>query len=451
MVNALVPAAALALALGAAETPPATPSPPAVPPPSAPGGVAAPGEPAAREVALQDALAELDRQNLTLAQARSRVDEADGLARQAAAGWLPTLTASGSYVRNSDELVVSLPTLGKRYLQPLDQLSGTGTLRVPLLAPTAWFEGAAARDAARAAAGSEEAVRFQVRAGFVQGAYAARAAEEVVTASIAALASAEELVRSAQRREAVGTAAPLDVLRAQTEQVRRASDLAAARATLARARLALGVVLGRAAPVRVTVPEPPDAGAPGDADALAAEALGHRPELRAAAAQREAAEAQVRAAWSRLLPQVSASASVFAARPAYPTGDETGWRASVDLVWPLYDGGFRYGKRRQAQAQAAQAREAADAERLAVVQEALDAARDLDVARERLRLAVSQRRLAADAAASAKRSFDAGIASSLDVIDANDRLYVADVGLADGRARLASAQVALARALGRPL
>jgi outer membrane protein TolC len=79
----------------------------------------------------------------------------------------------------------------------------------------------------------------------------------------------------------------------------------------------------------------------------------------------------------------------------------------------------------------------------------LDGRRDLDVARERLRLAEAQRRLAADAAASARRSFDAGVASSLDVIDANDRLYQADVGLAESRARLAQSGLALERALGR--
>ena len=56
--------------------------------------------------------------------------------------------------------------------------------------------------------------------------------------------------------------------------------------------------------------------------------------------------------------------------------------------------------------------------------------------------------LADDAAASAKRSFDAGVASSLDVLDANDRLYQADVGLADARARLGMARVALARPAG---
>jgi outer membrane protein TolC len=121
----------------------------------------------------------------------------------------------------------------------------------------------------------------------------------------------------------------------------------------------------------------------------------------------------------------------------------------VDLVWPLYDGGFRYGKLRQAQAQLSSARAGEEAQRLAVLQEVVDASRDVAVAQERLRLAESQRRLAADAAASARRGFEAGVASSLDVIDANDRLYLADVGLADARARLAQAAVGLDRAAGR--
>jgi len=133
----------------------------------------------------------------------------------------------------------------------------------------------------------------------------------------------------------------------------------------------------------------------------------------------------------------------------YPTGEKNGWRASVDLVWPLYDGGLRYGKRREAEARLAAAEAGEEAQRLLVLQEVADAARDVDVARERLRLAQSQRGLAADAAGTARRGFEAGVASSLDVIDANDRLYLADVGLADARARVAQAAVALDRAAGR--
>jgi outer membrane protein TolC len=157
----------------------------------------------------------------------------------------------------------------------------------------------------------------------------------------------------------------------------------------------------------------------------------------------------VRSAWARLLPQLSASGSAFASDVAYPTGETEGWRASLDLAWPLYDGGLRGGKRREAEARRAQAAAAAEAQRLAVLQEVRDAARDLAVARERLRLAEQQRALATDAQGTAQRSFEAGLASSLDVLDANDRRYVADVGLAEARARLATARAALDRAVGR--
>jgi outer membrane protein TolC len=270
-----------------------------------------------------------------------------------------------------------------------------------------------------------------------------------VVASQAALESAAELERSAARRVQAGTSPPLDRLRAETDRTARESDLAQARANLERSRLALGVLLGRERPVRVLVPDlapPADAGA---TDALARAALDARPEMAAQRAQVSAAEAQVRSAWARLAPQLSASASYFASDVAYPTGEKDGWKATVDLTWPIYDGGFRYGKRRQAEAQLSAARAGEEAERLTVLQEVADAARDVAVAIERLRLAESQRRLASDAAASARRGFEAGVASSLDVIDANDRLYFADVRLADARARLAQAGVALDRAAGR--
>jgi outer membrane protein TolC len=403
---------------------------------------------------LADALSELERQNLTLVQARARADESASLVGQARAALLPSVTAAGSYLRNSDEFRLGplpLPGFGviDRTVQPLETLSIAGTVRVPLVVPQAWYDVAQARSGARAAEASADAARLQIRAGFAQAAHAAAAADEVVVASERAVASAAELTRSAERRVRAGTAAPLDVLKAQTEQVRRESDLAGARAAAERGRLALGILLGRERPVRVAVADAPSAEPPGDQAALLDEALARRPELAAQRAQVDAAEAAVRSSRARLAPQLSATASAFAQDVALPTGKKDGWRATVDLTWLLFDGGFREARQRQAAAQRASARAAAEAERLAVTQEVADAIRDLAVARERLRLAETQGRLAADAAASARRSFDAGIASSLDVIDANDRLYQADVGLADARSRLAQSRVALERALGR--
>ncbi|MFT3917586.1 MAG: TolC family protein [Anaeromyxobacteraceae bacterium] len=407
------------------------------------------------ELPLADALTELERANPGLAQARARADEADAVVRQAWSPLLPNLSAQGTWLKNSDDAALQLPALiappaGREVvLQPDHSLTVQGQARLALLAPSAWFDVAAAGGAARASGASAEAARRNARAAFTQAAHAARAAEELVLASEAAVKNAADLEGIASRKVAAGTAAPLDRLRAETERVKRESDLAQARANLGRARLALGVLLGRRAPVRVAVPEPAAAAAGPGAANLAAAALAARPELRASRAQVEAAQNQVRSAWARVAPTVSASGAIFASDTAYPTGEKNGWRATVDLTWALYDGGLRYGKRDEARARLASARAGEEAQRLAVVQEVEDAARDVDVAAERLRLAEAQRRLTGDAAGTAKRGFEAGVASSLDVIDANDRLYLADVGLADARARLAQARVALDRATGR--
>jgi outer membrane protein TolC len=400
------------------------------------------------ELSLDSALAELDRQNLGIAQARSRAEEASAIEGQVRAQLVPSLSAQGSYARNSDDARFSMP--GRSVvIQPLEQLSAGAAVRVPLVVPSAWFEVRAARGGARAADASAEAVRLQLRAGLAQAAHGARAAEEVALASERAVEIAAEHARSADRRVKAGVAPPLDVLRARTEQVRRESDLARARADLDRARLALGILLGREAPVRIVVPDLAVAPAAPEPAARAAEAVERRPEMSAQRAQVEAAEDQMRASWARLLPQLSATGSAFASDVAYPTGEKEGWRATVDLTWPMFVGGLREARRRQARAQLATARAGAVAQRLAVVQEVADGARDLAVARERLRLAETQRGLAADAAESARRSFEAGVASNLDVVDANDRLYQADVGLADARARVAQAAIGLERALGQ--
>ncbi len=87
-------------------------------------------------LALDEALAQLDDRSLTLAQARARADEAAAVARQARSPLLPTLTASGSYTRNSDDRQLTLPPSfpgggGELTLQAKEQLQATGALRVP--------------------------------------------------------------------------------------------------------------------------------------------------------------------------------------------------------------------------------------------------------------------------------------------------------------------------------
>jgi outer membrane protein TolC len=410
-------------------------------------------------LSLEEALRTLDAQSLTLAQARSRAEEAAGVSRQALSAALPSFQISGTYLRNSDAATAPIgrlfalldpgaPAPADLVIQPLEAFAASGAVRVPLVAPSAWADVAAARAAERGAEASADAVRAQLRAALVQSAWGASAGEEIAAATERAVESAEEQARSAERAVAAGTGVPLAVLQARTEAVKRRSDLARARADLERARLASGVLLGRAVPVRIVLaPAAPPQTL--DAAALAEEALSRRAEVRAAEAQIAAAERQLTSARLRWLPQLSTTASAFAQDVPLPTGKNDGWRLTVDLGWTIYDGGARDGRARQAAGAAAGARAAAEAERVAIAQEVADGARDVALAVERLHLAEEQARLAGEAAATARRGFAAGVASSLDVLDANDRLYQSDVGLADARARVAVAVAALDRAAGR--
>jgi outer membrane protein TolC len=414
------------------------------------------GDGGLRSLTLDEAWRELDAQNPTLAQARGRVAEARALATQASVPLLPTVVAAGGYTRNSDGKSLDFSKApsplselvpGPLVLQPLGVWTVSGTVRVPLLVPNAWADWSAAERAADAVAATAESARMQLRASLAQAAWAAVAADEIVAASERAVTVAEEHRQSAARGVTAGTEAPLAVIKADTDLVKRQSDLLQARANQDRSHLALGVLLGKAEPVRVVLPVNKTEAQ--DTAILVDQALSSRPEMTVQTAQIRSAGAQVRSARLRWLPQLSGSGTIFAADVPYPTGKKEGWRLTLDLLWPLYDAGLRSGKREQAEATLTTARAAADAQRLSIVQEVQDARRDLSVAVERLRLSEQQRNFATAAAASAKRIFEAGVASSLDVLDANDRLYQSDVALADAHGRLGIAAVALDRALGR--
>jgi outer membrane protein TolC len=311
-----------------------------------------------------------------------------------------------------------------------------------------WFQLSAAREGALAAASSSEATRLAMRSALVQSAWVAWAGDQIVAATERAVADAREQAESARRQVQVGTAAPLTVLQADASLTRRESDLVQARSDRARARIAVGVLLGRSQPVQVNLPPlPPPAGY--DVGRLAEEALGARPELKAQAALVRSYEKQAEAAMWRLAPQISASASGQGQTVPYPTGDKSAWRVSVDLTWTLYDGGWRYGKAQQSDAQAAEARAAETGTRLKVLEEVQNAARDVEVARARLALARSERATAAEAAASARRGFKEGLTSSLDVLSANAVLYLAEVQVAGASGRLGASLAALDRAVGR--
>jgi len=416
-----------------------------------------------RTIPLADALRELEKNNPAAERAADRARQAQAVVRQVQSALLPGLVAYGGYLHNSDEAKVSMgeilsklpippasrPEAPDLVIQPLNQFSASAALRVPLVVPNAWADVKTARANALAASESSGAALAQLRGALTRTAWLGATAEEMVAASMTALETAREHAVAEKRAVDAGTGTPLAVLRAEAECVRRESELLRARADLERAQLAAGVLMGTAEPVRVMA-ETPSIPTDFDLPTLLSEARNARPELRARALAVEAAQHDIDSAHLRIAPQLSASAAAFASSVELPTGEKTGWKATVDLSWQLYDGGWRYARRHQAEAALDEALAAQREQTLEIEREVVDATRDLRVARERQRMAEKQRELAQEAAASARRGFAAGTASSLDVLDANDRLFAADAALARERGALGAAWAALRHALGRP-
>jgi outer membrane protein TolC len=263
----------------------------------------------------------------------------------------------------------------------------------------------------------------------------ALAAEEVLTARSLAVETAEAHRDAARRRQEAGLSSSLALSAAETEVARRQSEALAAVADLDAARRALGALLGGEA-VRIVPTAPTEDGAARNAQVLAAEAS-------VAAASR-----QVTSAWWRHAPTISGDVRLLASDVPYPTGLKTGWRLGLSLNWVLYDGGARYGLLRKQRAQLEQAEAEASQALVEAARAAADAREALDVAEERLALAEAAAWTAAEGRDASVRLFEAGVASSLDALDAQQRAVDAAVALASARAALGVAKVDLALALG---
>ncbi len=420
--------------------------------------------PTVATMGLDDALARFRAESPTAEQLAGRVMEARAQVRLAASQLQPILAARGSYTRNRDDAIFSLSDmLGQLIdllpnnveidpsiipddfiIQPQEQWTGAGSLQVPLVDARAWADWSAAKKAAEATEAGVEAARLQVEGGVVKAAWLASAAAESVEANRKGVEAARSHRDSAQRRMDAGIGTELDVLQADTELVRRQSDYVQAVADLDKARRGLGALLGLDGPVEVTVPaldmvQP----AAGDED------LSRHPTMISAEAATLAASRQVTSALLRQLPTLSGSARYFLSDVEYVTGEKDGWQLGLELTWVLYDGGARYGLLDRARGQRQQADARARQAALDLARDVAEADHAVDVARQRLRLADTAVATATEADATATRLYEAGLVSSLDVLDAQQRLTDLELAHAGARAQLAAALADQVAARGR--
>jgi outer membrane protein TolC len=314
-----------------------------------------------------------------------------------------------------------------------------------------------AAQAEQNAAGKDVAtVRADIRLDAARAFWTLVTATESVTVVEDALKLVEAHLQDVRNMLAVGLVAPNDVLTAEANRSRQQVLLIEARniRDVAEADLRRATGLGRA--VRIDLAAALDGPRPDvpTFDELLAEARKNRPERQALQLRVDGVGQQRAAAAAGSKPVVSVGGGVDYARPnprIFPRAGawNESWDVGVNVAWQLWDGG-----RVKADVAQASASERAAQQRLAE----FDTVLEFDVRQRQLDLTSAVAAIAAAtaevaSAAEARRvvaeRFKAGLASSTDVLDAQQALVGAQLGRTRTLATIKLAQARLDRVLGR--
>ncbi len=169
--------------------------------------------------------------------------------------------------------------------------------------------------------------------------------------------------------------------------------------------------------------------------------------MRAASVQVHAAEEARQAATSEYLPSLSLNADygVIGINPAQSHGT---FSVTGALHVPIFRSGRITADVEQANAALAQRRAELEDIRGLVEQDVRNAQLDVDTASEQIRLAESNRRLAADTVEQARDRFNAGLADTIELVQAQESAATAEQDYISAMFSYQLARAGLARAVG---
>lgn len=411
----------------------------------------------AQKLTLEGAL-QLANKNAPLAiMAHERVAVATSRVRQAESALYPNLTISSSYVSSDNPVQAFMYALNQgKFSLSADvnnppradnwQLTVQTGLRI--------FSGGrdlAIRRAAKAAKLGEQGmeqvtaneVSLKITKAFLDLLTAqqfARSSETAVNAYMAA----EDVVAA---RLDVGAALRTDLLDIQVQRIQAEDQQLRAANTLALAQEGLKMALGLdslpysefAALDEVTIQEP------------AGSELSIRPEVAARDAYTRAARAELTAAKAAFLPSIN----LFATADRYQGwefgGTNHNWTIGLTAEWAIFDGFLTHSQATEKQAYLKISEEASRMARLQASFDLISAKSSMLEATKRVAVMAQAVTLASESTTLTRQRFEQGLAITSQIINAENALVQAEVGLAQAKADRLYAIASLRRALNLPI
>lgn len=386
----------------------------------------------------REALAIITARSVDLAIATQEVSRAEGLARQALAGALPTLNAQGSLTHQI--LFSPAPVTAAFFTNP--SVQGQISLSQPLLAPRAWYGIKTTDMSVTSSKLSVEDKRRTVLAGVANSIVAVFTAERVAEINRVSLRSALEQLDLTRRKFRLGDGTQLDVLRAEQAAAVTRSTLVSGDESLRQAREALGLALGtneaHGVPPSISLNEIEQAVQsvcmPGTLD--------QRADIQQARNDVEVAKRGITDAWLAFSPTATLSSTLGVANQiSNVTNGNATWSLTALLNIPLWEGGARYGTLKIARVNAEEAKIKFDAAVRGATFEVGQALRSVSVAEQSRQVSEQSRDLAREAARLAQRSYEVGTGTSFDLVDTAQKQRAADVDLVLKEFQLVKARI----------
>jgi outer membrane protein TolC len=370
--------------------------------------------------------------------AETTVEAAEARVRRARTAFFPRVDINGTY-RND-------------YSDPTDRTLATSALVTQPIFNARVFplyrQARYTRDAARLNANeSTRLLGFDAAATFLN----TLSNEQVLRAAEQRRDFAQTNLNDVRARFDAGLVSSNDVTRAELELATAVRGVAQAAGNVQAARVDLATLLKADVDGPLAPPEAllnAAATAPAMNDAAIASAQNQRSDIAAARAEVEALRAFTDETRARFLPSVTATAQTRNINDGPLTARETDGFVGVGVAWPLFDAGERAADRAERTAVLRGAELDLELQLREVGRQMRSAAVQLTTEQAALREAIAGLRAARKNADETSVLYREGLASALELADATQRLFEAEVAEVTARYRMALAYLALREAEG---
>jgi outer membrane protein TolC len=395
----------------------------------------------------REALALLRARSTDLRTAYDEVLKAEGQQRIALAAVLPQITGSGQLNRqngfsvNGLALATGVGTTGnlgvaaQQTLINYEQFYAIGTSKASVVASRL----------------SLEDLKRTLALGVANALVGVVTSERVAELNRSGLRQSLERLDLTVRKQKLGAATGLDVVRAQQDVESARTTLVTGDESLREARESLGLALGVPDQVGVTRNLNLDA-LEADAQGVCrpADSIDERADIRAARQQIEVARRKVNDVWWQFLPTVSAQANATELKTL--AGPDAGpatnlWNIEAVLSVPIWDGGTRYGNLRYNRAAEDEAAQTLESDKRQATVQVIQAKRNVAVAEDQLRVADRARALAVQTDELTQTAYRGGQLTSLDLVTAAAARRSAEINFALDQFTLVKNRIAAELAL----